>query len=102
MIWDLGGQKEFMSMLDLVCNESVALFFMFDLSRKATLHSVKEWYIKSRKYNKKAQAFLIGTKYDKFLELSEEEQVEITKQVQCIICLYINIYIYMCVILVCH
>lgn len=81
MIWDLGGQKQFMSMLDLVCNDSVALFFMFDLSRKSTLHSVKEWYIQSRKYNKKAAPFLIGTKYDKFLELPEEEQEEITTQV---------------------
>ena len=80
MIWDLGGQKDFMSMLDLVCNDSVALFFMFDLSRKATLHSVKEWYVKARKENKKAMAFLIGTKYDKFVELSQEEQEDITTQ----------------------
>lgn len=55
-IWDLGGplrslalgaqvayrryspgQKEFVNMLPLVCNDAVALFFMFDLSRKATL-----------------------------------------------------------------
>lgn len=31
------GQKEFVNMLPLVCNDAVALFFMFDLSRKATL-----------------------------------------------------------------
>lgn len=27
-----------------VCNDAVAIFFMFDLSRKSTLNSVKEWY----------------------------------------------------------
>jgi GTPase SAR1 family protein len=40
-IWDLGGQREFLSMLPLVCNDAVATFFMFDLSRKSTLNSVK-------------------------------------------------------------
>jgi Gtp-binding protein of the ras superfamily involved in termination of M-phase len=66
MIWDLGGQKgnfrffclktlEFREMLDLVCNDALAILFMFDLSRKATLHSVKEWYMQSRKFNKKGK-----------------------------------------------
>lgn len=80
MIWDLGGQKEFMSMLDLVCNDSLALFFMFDLTRKTTLRSVKDWFLHSRKYNKRALPFLIGTKYDKFIELPKEEQEDITNQ----------------------
>lgn len=43
-IWDLGGQREFVNMLPLVCNDAVAILFMFDLSRKSTLNSVKEWY----------------------------------------------------------
>ena len=64
-IWDLGGtilfrslfdtrqgQKEFAGMLPLVCNEAAALLFMFDLSRKATLTSVKEWYKSARALNK--------------------------------------------------
>ena len=70
MVWDLGGQKgilfifflklyfinlEFREMLDLVCNDALAILFMFDLSRKATLHSVKEWYMQSRKFNKKGK-----------------------------------------------
>src|SRR5258707_2420609 len=41
-IWDLGGQREFVNMLPLVCNDAVAILFMFDLSRKSTLNSVKE------------------------------------------------------------
>ena len=42
-IWDLGGQQEYLHMLPLVCNDAVALLFMFDLSRKSTLTSVKNW-----------------------------------------------------------
>jgi GTPase SAR1 family protein len=81
---------EFREMLDLVCNDALAILFMFDLSRKATLHSVKEWYMQSRKFNKKGKfkrklkpqaiPFLVGTKFDKFLELSESEQTDITIQ----------------------
>src|ERR1700723_3231423 len=51
-IWDLGGQREFVNMLPLVCNDAVAILFMFDLSRKTTLNSVKEWYRQARGFNK--------------------------------------------------
>jgi len=78
-IWDLGGQREFVSMLPLVCNEAVALLFMFDLSRKSTLSSIKEWYRQARGFNKTAIPFLIGTKYDQFVNLPFEEQSQITK-----------------------
>eukprot|EP01111_Echinosteliopsis_oligospora_P016653 TRINITY_DN699_c0_g1_i1.p1 TRINITY_DN699_c0_g1~~TRINITY_DN699_c0_g1_i1.p1 ORF type:complete len:203 (-),score=29.09 TRINITY_DN699_c0_g1_i1:170-778(-) len=79
-IWDLGGQREFVNMLPLVCNDAVAILFMFDLSRKATLNSVKEWYRQARGFNKVAIPFLIGTKYDVFATMSQEDQEEVTKQ----------------------
>ncbi|KAJ0389538.1 hypothetical protein P43SY_010338 [Pythium insidiosum] len=79
-IWDLGGHREFISMLPLVCNDAVAILFMFDLSRKATLLSVKEWYRQVRSINKNAFPFLIGMKYDQFANFSIEEQEDITKQ----------------------
>jgi len=78
-IWDLGGQREFVNMLPLVCNEAVAILFMFDLSRKSTLNSVKEWYRQARGFNKTAIPFLIGTKYDIFANFTPEEQDDITK-----------------------
>lgn len=56
-IWDLGGQKEFLSMLPLVCNDAVAIFFMFDLSRKSTLLSIKEWYRQARGLNRVRRHF---------------------------------------------
>lgn len=95
------GQREFVNMLPLVCNDAVAILFMFDLSRKSTLNSVKEWYRQARGFNKvrrrvrltrgweadrrshaqTAIPFLIGTKYDTFATFSRDEQEEITKQV---------------------
>jgi len=79
-IWDLGGQREFVNMLPLVCNDAVAILFMFDLSRKSTLNSIKEWYRQARGFNKTAIPFLIGTKYDYFANFPAEEQEEIKKQ----------------------
>ncbi|KJE97098.1 sid3 [Capsaspora owczarzaki ATCC 30864] len=79
-IWDLGGQREFINMLPLVCNDAVAILFMFDLSRKSTLNSVKEWYRQARGFNKNAISFLIGTKFDIFAQSPIEEQEEVTRQ----------------------
>eukprot|EP00727_Mastigamoeba_balamuthi_P002803 m51a1_g1252 putative small gtpase (204) ;mRNA; r:35630-36825 len=79
-IWDLGGQREFANMMPLVCNDAQAILFMFDLTRKATLNSVKEWYRQARGFNKTAFTFLIGTKYDLFKQLPLEDQEETTKQ----------------------
>jgi GTP-binding protein of the ras superfamily involved in termination of M-phase len=81
-IWDLGGQREFVNMLPLVCNDAIAILFMFDLSRKTTLNSIKEWYRQARGFNKTAIPFLIGTKYDNFALLPPAEQEEITIQAQ--------------------
>mmetsp|Transcript_4125 Transcript_4125/g.12557 ORF Transcript_4125/g.12557 Transcript_4125/m.12557 type:complete len:265 (-) Transcript_4125:136-930(-) len=78
-IWDLGGQKTFVNMLPIVCKDAVAILFMFDLTRKSTLSSVKEWYRQARGFNKSAVPFLVGTKYDQFADFRKEEQEEITK-----------------------
>lgn len=81
-IWDLGGQREFVNMLPLVCNDAVAILFMFDLTRKSTLNSIKEWYRQGRGFNKTAIPFLIGTKYDHFVSFPKEDQEEISTQVR--------------------
>lgn len=81
-------------MLPLVAKDAVAILFMFDLSRKATLNSVKEWYRQARGFNRviadhfaqdgaddqTAIPLLVGTKYDQFVLLPREEQEEITRQ----------------------
>ncbi|EEQ31119.1 septum-promoting GTP-binding protein 1 [Microsporum canis CBS 113480] len=80
-IWDLGGQREFVNMLPLVCNDAVAILFMFDLTRKSTLNSIKEWYRQGRGFNKTAIPFLVGTKYDHFVNFPREDQEEISIQI---------------------
>jgi GTPase SAR1 family protein len=80
-IWDLGGQREFVNMLPLVCNDAVAILFMFDLTRKSTLNSIKEWYRQGRGFNKTAIPLLVGTKYDHFVNFPREDQEEISIQV---------------------
>lgn len=39
-------------MLPLVCSDAVAILFTFDLSRKSTLNSLREWYRQARGLNK--------------------------------------------------
>jgi GTP-binding protein of the ras superfamily involved in termination of M-phase len=80
-IWDLGGQREFVNMLPLVCNDAVAILFMFDLTRKSTLNSIKEWYRQGRGFNKTAIPILVGTKYDHFVNFPIQDQEEISNQV---------------------
>ena len=63
-----------------MCNDAAAVLFMFDLSRKSTLTSVKEWYRQARGLNRTAHALLVGTKYDIFTQLPREEQEDIDKQ----------------------
>lgn len=48
-------------MLPLVSNDAVAILFMFDLTRKATLNSVKEWYRQARGFNKVSRTVLYGS-----------------------------------------
>lgn len=98
------GQKEFVSMLPLVCNDAVAILFTFDLTRKSTLNSIKEWYRQARGLNRASSwgggcpypskiadffilcvqdaiPLLVGTKYDEFVHLSDADHEEITRQV---------------------
>eukprot|EP01099_Mayorella_cantabrigiensis_P000165 TRINITY_DN1070_c0_g1_i1.p1 TRINITY_DN1070_c0_g1~~TRINITY_DN1070_c0_g1_i1.p1 ORF type:complete len:208 (+),score=44.08 TRINITY_DN1070_c0_g1_i1:70-693(+) len=79
-IWDLGGQREFINMLPMVCGDAVAILFMFDLTRTPTMNSIKEWFRQARGFNKSAIPFLIGTKYDLFANLPAEEKETITAQ----------------------
>ncbi|OLY82125.1 Septum-promoting GTP-binding protein 1 [Smittium mucronatum] len=74
-IWDLGGELEFVNMLPIVCDNATALLFMFDLARKSTLNSIRQWYNQARGFNSSAIAILVGTKYDEFINDSDEENI---------------------------
>ncbi|KAJ1798614.1 Ras GTPase tem1 [Coemansia sp. RSA 2399] len=82
-VWDLGGEREFLSMLPLVCAESAVILFMFDLTQRRSLNSIEQWYRQARAFNSTATPILVGTKYDQFANeefTSKEEQAVITKR----------------------
>ncbi|KUF97773.1 Choline-phosphate cytidylyltransferase B [Phytophthora nicotianae] len=72
-------------MLPLVCNDAVAILFMFDLSRKATLTSIKEWYRqvrsinKARKFAKAMKAPLIFTSASHSINVQKVFKVVLSK-----------------------
>jgi Gtp-binding protein of the ras superfamily involved in termination of M-phase len=71
-LWDLGGSFE--ALLPIVVNSAVAVVFLFDLTRKESLDSVKKWFKDCRALNKTSIPFLCGTKYDLFTHCSPSEQ----------------------------
>ena len=79
-IWDLGGQKEFATLMPLVCVDAQVLLFAFDLTQQESLFSVKRWYKEAKKENKQFMPFLIGTKFDLFESLQDNYKEEITRQ----------------------
>lgn len=74
-LFDLGGgENEFNQMIPLVCADSAAILFMFDLTRRVTLRNIQEWYRQARGYNQMFIPFLVGTKFDLFAQLSMDKQ----------------------------
>ena len=73
---DLGSNSQ--DLLPLVCDDATAVIFAFDLTRKQTLYSVKEYYRRVRSLNTKAIVLLVGCKFDLFLDLDSSDQEEIT------------------------
>ena len=79
-IWDIGGQKQFIKMLQVSCSEAHAILFMFDLTSIGTLVTLKEWYKSARETNPTALPILVGTKFDKYFTLSPQEKEFITRK----------------------
>lgn len=79
-IWDLGGHWQCDSMLPMMCRDAAAILIMFDLTRRSTLNSVKDWFVQARECNKAAIAVIVGTKYDHFVELPQDIQRAIIQQ----------------------
>ena len=79
-IWDLGGEKEFATLMPLVCGDAQVILFAFDLTQQWSLFSVKRLYKEAKKENKQFMPFLIGTKFDLFESFQNSYKEEITKQ----------------------
>ena len=69
-------------MMPMVCVDAVAILFLFDLTNRSTLTSIREWYRQVRGMNKSAIPLLIGTKYDIFYTYEKSEQEDVVKQVR--------------------
>jgi len=78
-VWDLGGQKEYLQLMPLVCDDAKALLFVFDLTRKKSLAVIRDWYTQARKENKNAIPFLVGAKFDLFDKKDMQFKEDITK-----------------------
>ncbi len=79
-VWDLGGQSEFRTMLPLVTSDAAAMLFIFDLTRKTTLLSIRDWYQQVRLLNVTAVPILVGNKYDLFISLAADQQSSIIRR----------------------
>ena len=71
-LWDLGGS--FQALLPIVVESAVAVVFMFDVTRRESLESIKQWFKDVRALNRTAMPFLVGTKFDLFHHLPEVER----------------------------
>jgi len=79
-VWDLGGQREYLTLMPIVCNDAKIFLFVFDLTRKQSLFMVKDWFQNAKRMNKFAYPFLIGTKFDLYNEKDNKFKVDITTQ----------------------
>ena len=80
LIWDIGGQKNFMDMLPVCCEGAHAMIFMFDLSQMSSLIALRDWYKAAYQCNDPARVFLVGNKYDKYYDMPQQEKELITNQ----------------------
>jgi GTP-binding protein of the ras superfamily involved in termination of M-phase len=78
VIWDIGGQKNFMDMLPVCCEGAHAMIFMFDLSAIQSLTALRDWYKAAFACNNSARCFLVGNKFDLYHELPDQEKAVIT------------------------
>lgn len=80
VIWDIGGQKNFMDMLHICCEGAHAVIFMFDLSNIKSLTALRDWYKAAYNSNNTARTFLVGNKFDRYFDMPEQEKQVITNK----------------------
>eukprot|EP01084_Bolivina_argentea_P200660 343103_1 len=64
--------------ITLVCDMAKVILFAFDLTQEQSLLSVKEWYLKAKKVNKRFIGFLVGLKYDLYKHMGDHHKHHIT------------------------
>ncbi|KAM0007642.1 putative small GTPase, P-loop containing nucleoside triphosphate hydrolase [Helianthus debilis subsp. tardiflorus] len=84
-IWEAGGDALYpdgdsKNMIPAACKDSVAIFFMFDLTSRRTLYSVINWHQQARNYNQTAMLVMVGSKFDEFVQLPLDLQWTIASE----------------------
>lgn len=80
VIWDIGGQKNFMDMLHICCEGAHAMIFMFDLADIKSLTALRDWYKAAYQSNNTARTFLVGNKFDLYFDMPQQEKEVITQK----------------------
>ena len=75
-VFDMGADEEY---LPLAVDEASAVVFAFDLTRKSSLISIKDQFRKVRLLNPRCPVFLVGTKFDLFLDQEAAFQKDVTQ-----------------------
>eukprot|EP01084_Bolivina_argentea_P277657 474119_1 len=73
-LYDHGQYK---NMLTKVTKDANAMIFVFDLTEKSSLYSIKKLYKEARKVNKLFKAIFVGTKYDLFEQMDDGYKSEV-------------------------
>ncbi|KAL3352645.1 hypothetical protein AABB24_020579 [Solanum stoloniferum] len=79
-MWEVKGDVSGPTQIPMACKDSVAMFFMFDLTSRCTLSSVLSWHQQARQWNQTAIPVMIGTKFDDFVKLPLDLQWTIASQ----------------------
>ncbi|PHT51567.1 hypothetical protein CQW23_06029 [Capsicum baccatum] len=79
-MWEVKGDVSGPTQIPMACKDSVAMFFMFDLTSRCTLSSVLSWHQQARQWNQTAISVMIGTKFDDFVKLPLDLQWTIASQ----------------------
>jgi GTP-binding protein of the ras superfamily involved in termination of M-phase len=66
--------------IPFLCDGAHAIVLLFDLSRGGTLRGLPQWYKLVHTCNTDACVFVVGTKFDLYHELPEQEKVALTSQ----------------------
>ena len=79
-IIDLGGRKEYKTMMPTACKDADIVLLSFNLIDSQSLKSVKKWYTSARRENKQFLPLLVGHKLDEFLDCDQEYRMMIEKK----------------------
>ena len=79
VLWTFGKGKNCMDMLKIICEGAHVVMLAFDLADNVSLKSLRDIYKAAYQLNHDAKYFLVGTKFDLYFELPDNEKKSITE-----------------------